>query len=194
MERAELKAWFAREILPFEAALRRYLRRNGTPPDELADGVQEIYIRIFERAAQALPEQPRAFAFGIARHIVADRIRRERIVSIDYTQDLQTLNDMLVDEVSPEVRLTSRQELRRLCDALDSLSDRCRDVIWLRRVEGLSQRDAARRLGMHEKALEGYISRGMRTLAKVVFGAETEGCAGGPAASTETSSEGSNGR
>lgn len=174
MTRNELKAWFAREILPHEGALQRYLRRNGTRPDELADTTQEIYIRIFERAGQGLPEQPRAFAFGIARHIVADRIRHERIVSIDYTQDLQLLNDLLIDEVSPEARVNARQELRRLCDALDGLSDRCRDVIWLRRVEGLSQRETAQRLGMHEKALEGYISRGMRTLAKVVFGAEPQ--------------------
>jgi len=34
---------------------------------------------------------------------------------------------------------------------------------------GLSHREAAQRLGMNEGALEGYLSRGMRTLAKAVF-------------------------
>jgi RNA polymerase sigma-70 factor (ECF subfamily) len=100
---------------------------------------------------------------------LTDRVRRERIVSIDYTQDVEYLN-VLVDEVSPERRLSARQELRRLSEALDKLSDNCRSVIWLRRVEGLSQRDTAERLEMTEGALEGYLSRGMRTLAKVVFG------------------------
>jgi len=45
-------------------------------------------------------------------------------------------------------------------------------VIWLRRVEGLSQREASEKLGMKEGALEGYVSRGVRALAKAVFGTE----------------------
>jgi RNA polymerase sigma-70 factor (ECF subfamily) len=100
---------------------------------------------------------------------LADRLRRGRIVSIDYTQDLDSLN-VLVDELSPEERLSARQELRRLSEALDALSDDCRDVIWLRRVEGLSQQEAAKRLGMKEGTLESHLSRGVRALAKAVFG------------------------
>lgn len=173
MKRSPLDDWFVAEILPHEAALMRYLRRNGTRRNELQDTCQEIYTRIYQRASQHIPEQPRAFAFAIARNIVADRLRRERIVSIDYTQDFEHLND-LVDEVTPEHRLNARQELRRLSNAFDRLSDKCREVIWLRRIEGLTQREAAARLGMHEKALEGYVSRGMKTLADAVFGNQTE--------------------
>jgi RNA polymerase sigma-70 factor (ECF subfamily) len=60
--------------------------------------------------------------------------------------------------------------LRRLGDALDGLSDNCRAVIWLRRVEGLTQREAAERLGMREGTLESHLSRGLRALATAVFG------------------------
>ena len=173
MKRSPLDDWFVAEILPHEAALMRYLRRNGTRRNELQDTCQEIYTRIYQRAVEHIPEQPKAFAFAIARNIIADRLRRERVVSIDYTQDFEHLND-LVDEATPERRLNARQELRRLSKAFDRLSDKCREVIWLRRIEGLTQREAAARLGMHEKALEGYISRGMKTLADAVFGNQTE--------------------
>ena len=166
---SSLDRWFAAEILPHEAALVRYLYRVWSNRAEVQDLRQEVYLRVYESAKRALPTSPKSLLFATARNLLIDRVRRERIVSIDYTQDLDALN-VLVDEISPEHRLSSRQELRRLANALDELSDNCRAVIWLRRVEGLSQKEAAERLGMKEGALEGYVSRGVRALAKAVFG------------------------
>ena len=54
--------------------------------------------------------------------------------------------------------------------AFDSLSEKCRNVVWLRRVEGLSQRETARRLGVREGAVESQLARGVRVLAQAVFG------------------------
>lgn len=172
---SELDEWFAAEILPHEAALMRYLRRVCSNPADVLDLRQDVYIRIYESAAQAQkrPQLPKAFLFATARNLMTDRIRRGRIVSIDYTQDLDALN-VLIDDVSPEQRLSARQELGRLAEALDGLSDSCRDVIWLRRVEGLSQREAAQRLGMLEGTLESHLCRGLRALANAVYGSVGE--------------------
>jgi RNA polymerase sigma factor (sigma-70 family) len=164
-----LDHWFATHILPHERALIRYLARVWHNAAEIPDLRQEIYARVFKSAMNGLPDSPKSFLFQVARNLLADRARRERIVSIDYTQDLEGLN-VLVDELSPERRLSARQELRRLSEALDSLNDTCRAVIWLRRVEGLSQQEAAARLGMNEGTLESNLSRGIRALAKAVFG------------------------
>jgi RNA polymerase sigma factor (sigma-70 family) len=169
-----LDEWFAVEILPHEAALMRYLTRAWRNQSEITDVRQEVYARVFQSALKRLPECPKSFLFATARNLLTDRVRRERVVSIDYTQEVESLN-VLVDEISPERRLSARQELRRLSEALDKLSDNCRSVIWLRRVEGLSQREAAERLDMNVGAVEGYLSRGMRTLAKAVFGNDLTG-------------------
>lgn len=126
---------------------------------------------MYESAAKALPTSPKAFLFQTARNLIVDRVRRERIVSIDYTQDLDASN-VLIDEISPEQRLSARQELKRLSTALDQLSDDCRSVIWLRRVEGLSQKEAAERLRLPEGTLESHLCRGIRALMKVVLGGE----------------------
>jgi RNA polymerase sigma factor (sigma-70 family) len=165
----ELDQWFAAEILAHEAALTRYLTRVCRNSADVPDLRQDIYVLIYRSAAQERPHQPKAFLFTTARNLLTDRMRRGRIVSIDYTQDLDSLN-VLVDEISPEHRLSARQELRRLSDALDALPDRCRDVIWLRRVEGLSQQETAERLGMKEGTIESHMCRGIRALAKAVFG------------------------
>lgn len=164
----ELDQWFATEILIHEAALTRYLRRVWFKQAEIPDFRQEIYIRVYESAAKTLPTAPKAFLFATARNLIADHVRRERVVSIDYTQDLEALN-VLIEEISPEHRLSARQELKRLSSALDQLPEHCRSVIWLRRVEGLSQREAAQRLGMPEGTIESHLCRGLRLLMKAVF-------------------------
>ena len=164
----ELEQWFATEILRYEAALTRYLMRVCLNHAEIADLRQETYVRVYESAVRVLPNSPRAFLFATARNLLADRLRRERVVSIDYTQDLDVLN-LLVDELSPEHRVSARQDLRRLSLALDALPEDCRNVIWLRRVEELSQKEAARRLGIPEGTLESHLSRGVRALARAMF-------------------------
>jgi RNA polymerase sigma-70 factor (ECF subfamily) len=168
---SDLDEWFADKILPHEAALTRYLRRAWRNQADVPDIRQDVYVRVYESAADRRPELPKAFLFATARNLLTDRIRRGRIVSIDYTQDLDSLN-VLIDDLSPEQRLSARQELGRLAEALDGLSGPCRDVIWLRRVEGLSQREAAQRLGMLEGTLESHLCRGLRALADALYGGE----------------------
>lgn len=161
--------WFTAEILPHEAALTRYLTRVWPNRAEVSDLRQDVYVRVYESASRTRPTTPRAFLLTTARNLMIDRLRRERIVPIDFTEDLEALN-VYVDEISPERRLSGREELQRLSQAFDALSDKCRSVMWLRRVEGLSQRDTATRLGMHEGAVESQMARGVRALAQAVFG------------------------
>jgi RNA polymerase sigma-70 factor (ECF subfamily) len=164
-----LDQWFAAEILPHEGLLLRYLTRVWRNSAEVFDLRQDIYVRVYESARGALPRTPKAFLFATARNLMTDRIRHSRVVFIDSTPDFDVL-DVLIDEVSPERRLSARQELRMLARAFDSLSEKCRNVVWLRRVEGLSQRETAQRLGLHEGAVESQLARGVRVLALAVFG------------------------
>ena len=56
--------------------------------------------------------------------------------------------------------------------AFDRLPDRCREVVWLRRVEDLSQKEVAVRLGISEKTVEKHIAKGMRLLADHLHGSD----------------------
>jgi RNA polymerase sigma-70 factor (ECF subfamily) len=159
-----LENWFVSAILPHQAALTRYLRRAWKRTSEIPDLRQEIYIRVCEGAARSRPRLPRNFLFTTARNLVIDKARRDRVVSIHYTQDESSL-DVSIDELTPERQLQARQELHRLIRAFDSLPEKTRSVIWLRRIAGLSQREAAESLGIDEGALESHMIRGMRSLA-----------------------------
>ena len=167
----ELDDWFVREVLVHERVLMQYLQRCWPHRDELHDLRQELYARLYEAAAKALPTQPKAFLFASARHLLADRARRAKVVSIEPMGDFEP-SHVLVDEVSPERWCGGRQALKRLADAFDRLPDRCREVVWLRRVEELSQKDVALRLGISEKTVEKHIAKGMRLLAGQLFGGD----------------------
>ena len=163
--------WFIEEILVHEEALLRYLYRCWPHREEAHDLRQDIYARVYEAAAKGFPAQPKAFLFAAARNLLADRARRARVVSIEPMGDFEP-SHVLVDEVSPERWCGGRQLLHRLADAFDGLPDRCREAVWLRRVEELPQKDVARRMGISEKTVEKHIAKGMRLLADRLYGGE----------------------
>jgi RNA polymerase sigma factor (sigma-70 family) len=159
-----LDSWFKREILTHEGILTRFLARVWSRRDDVPDIRQEAYARVYEAAQKVRPQAPKAFLFTTARHLMVDRIRRERIVSIQAGGENEYLN-VLVDEISPERRVSANQELARLARAFDRLSPNCRDVIWLRRVKDLSQREVAQHMGLAEKTIEKHLREGARLLA-----------------------------
>lgn len=164
-----LDTWFKREVVIHEAALTRYLRRCWPNLDDIHDLRQETYARVYESAQSAIPLSARPFIFAIAKNLMADRIRRQRIVPIDTVGDLDALN-VLVDDLDPEERTSAHQELRQLARAIDDLPEKCRTVLWMRRIDDLPQKEVAARLGLSEKTVEKHVMQGIKKLTDAVFG------------------------
>lgn len=163
-----LDAWFVREILPLEPTLTRFLRRNWTDEAEVADLRQEAYVKVYEAAAQhGKPGAPKAFLFKVVKNILVDRQHKDKVIPIGSLSDLEEFASVS-DEASPEQYAAARQEITRLQQALDTLSDRVREVVILRKVYGMSQRDVARNLGIRENTVEQHVAKGVRVLAQHV--------------------------
>lgn len=165
----DLDRWFVREILAHEAALVRYLSRKWRNPTDIPDLRQETYLRVYEAAAKSRPLAPKSYLFTTARNLMADHVRRSRVVSIE-ARGYLGVSDVLVDEVSAEHHASAQEQLRRLGAAFDALPPKCREVMWLRRVDGLSQKEVAGRLGITAKTVEKHVARGVRLLADSLFG------------------------
>ena len=165
---AALRDWFVREVLPLEAALTQFLRHNWRNKSDIPDLVQEVYARVYEAARKDLPQQPRAFVFTTAQNLLIDRMRREKIVQIEAVSELDTLA-IAADEPSPDRTAIAKDELRRLQAALDRLAPRTREVVTLRRIEGLSRAEIAQRLGLAETTVSEHLAKGMHALTDILL-------------------------
>jgi RNA polymerase sigma factor (sigma-70 family) len=169
MGKAEARAWFVSEVLPLEPALTQYLNRNWRNRTDIDDLLQDIYVRVCEAASKQRPDSARLFVFTTARNLLIDRMRRGRVIPIDTVESLEALN-AAVDEPGPDRNLMAREELRRVEAALDRLPPRCREVVMLRRIEGLSRRDIAGRMGITEATVSEHLANGMRVLTDMLYG------------------------
>lgn len=165
---SDLEAWFIREVLPLEADLMQFLRRSWQNTVDIEDLCQEVYVRTYETAQERIPRPARPFVFTIARNLVIDRARREQVVPIEAVADLEHLG-VALDTPSPERVALARDELRLLQAAIDRLPPRRREVVILGRIEGLTGREIAARLGVTEQTVGEHLTEGIRALTDMLL-------------------------
>lgn len=157
---ADLTRWFSEEVHPHDASLRAYLRGAFPAVRDVEDVVQESYLRIWRTRAAQPVRSARAFLFRIARNLALDLVRRDRVAPFSPVRDLEGLS-VLDHGSSPDRVLDTQEKLMFLADAIEALPARCREVVILRKIQGLSQREVAARLGLAEKTVEAQLARGI---------------------------------
>jgi|HubBroStandDraft_2_1064218.scaffolds.fasta_scaffold06410_3 RNA polymerase sigma factor (sigma-70 family) len=173
MPASEAKVWFVQEILPLEALLTRFLRKNWRNPNDIEDLRQEIYAHVLKAAEAKVPDRAKGFLFATARNLLVDHLRRENIVPIEIVAELDIIA-IPAGDPGPERQVFARDTLRRLQLALNDLPPRCREAVILRRIEGLSRREIAQRMGISQQAVANHVARGMFVLADLLFDETSE--------------------
>ena len=166
---ASLNAWFCREVLPLERPLTRFIRRNWRVAADVTDLRQEVYELTLNGARNGLPQRTAPYVYTVARNLLINRAKRSRIVSFDLVADLEDLHQDF-DLLTPERHIEARDELRRAEAGMAALPPRCREVVRLRKVEGLTTREAAERLGVGIDTIEQQLTMGMRALVDFMLG------------------------
>lgn len=169
MDYDALNAWFCREVLPLEPRLLSFIRRHWRRDDDARDLLHDIYERVLVGSSAERPSFTRGYVFAVARNLIISRARRAQIISFDLVADLETLKTEL-DFGAAERQLSAREDLRRVEAGLGRLPPRCREVIRLRKVEGLSIQEVATRLQVSVKAVERQTTLGMRALVDFMLG------------------------
>jgi RNA polymerase sigma-70 factor (ECF subfamily) len=156
----ETARWFAEEVQPHESSLRHWLRGRFPALRDVDDLVQESYARLLRARRRGQVAHARSYLFATARNAACDLARRERVAAIEGVADIETLS---VYEDRPDVAesLSHEQEIEILAEAIQALPKRCRLVLKLRKLRGLSHREIARRLGISEHTVNAQLARGL---------------------------------
>ena len=167
--------WIAAHILPHEPELRGWLRRRlGSLHDnDVDDLVQEAFARIWAADFSTI-RNSRAYLYATVRHLLAEYARRRRIVPIELLGEIDSLS-IISDEPGPERRVSARQELDRLRVIVAALPVQCRRVFELRKLEGLSHREVAQRMGLSEKTVENHLTRALARIAEELAASTSAG-------------------
>jgi RNA polymerase sigma factor (sigma-70 family) len=155
--------WFAEEVQPHDAQLKSYLRGSFPTVRDVDDVVQESYLRVWRARLNRPITSAKSFLFQVARHLAVDLLRRDRASPVDRLPDLADLS--VLDDGPGVVEIAcTREEIALLARAFDTLPARCRAVMILRQIEGVPQKEIARRLGLSELTVQTHVVHGLRRL------------------------------
>lgn len=164
-----LEDWFCREVLPLERSLTHFIRRNWRVADDVMDLRHDVYELAISGAREALPGNTRAYLFTIARNHLINRSKRAQVVSIDLVADLDSL-DRKIDMFAAERQLHARDALRRVQEGMEKLSPRVREIVRLRKIDGLNVQETSELLGIGKDAVNHQVMMGMKALADHMLG------------------------
>lgn len=172
---SEQARWFSEEVHAHDASLKRYLRRAFPTVRDVDDLVQESYLRVWRRqlvrpiseVASSVTASVKGFLFQVARRLAVDTIRRDRASPIDAFTDYSR-SSVMDDKASGHDAACTAQEFAFLLEAIDSLPARCREVVILRKIRGLTPGETARSLGISQETVHVHARRGLQRVQETL--------------------------
>jgi RNA polymerase sigma-70 factor (ECF subfamily) len=137
----------------------RILRRR-----DIADEVlQEVYVKIWERAGDYKPDRasPIAWMAAIARNRALDEVRRRTLDSIEDHPELQ---DIPSTEETGLANLLRSEEGQKLSKCLDRLEPDRRSMVVLAYCEGMSRDELAASYGQPVNTIKTWLRRSLAQL------------------------------
>ncbi|PTX98977.1 RNA polymerase subunit sigma [Opitutus sp. ER46] len=142
--------------------LRRYLARLLGNPSEAQDIAHDAYLRVYPTVQRQEANRPEALLYVTARRLAINRLKRRSISPI--TPEGVSLETTAAPHPDVARQVMARQELQLLQQAIAQLPSGCRNVLLLRKVELLSHREIAERLGIAVSTVEKQHARALRLL------------------------------
>ena len=135
-------------------ALHAFLMTRVRDEHEAREVAQEAYVRMLQLAQPGAVSFLRAYLFKTAANIALDRARersnRARLLE-------GQPRGASIDELSPDRRALSAEEVEIFNRALLELSPKCRRAFLMCRLEGLSDAAVAAELGIKPRMVRHYL-------------------------------------
>ena len=145
------------------AKLYGVVARILTRGDAAADALQEVYVRIWEKAGEFDPHKgsPLAWMATIARNRALDEVRRVRPVSLE---DQPEGFEPAAEEIDPLAARERSEGLSALVDCLKALDEEKRAIVLLAYYRGSSREALAKRFGRPVPTIKTWLHRSLAQL------------------------------
>ena len=157
--------WFADEVQLHQDALRAWLRGRFPAIEDPENIVQESITRVWRVGRRDAVLSPKSLLFTTAQNLALDQLRRRKIAVFETLTEIDGPS-VEEDRPTPAENTAHNQELEILTQAIQSLPERCRQVLTLRKIYGLPQKQIAAQLGIAEHTVEAQVANGMRRCAE----------------------------
>ena len=144
------------------APLRRYLARLLGNTSEAQDIAHDAYLRVYPTVTKGPTEKPEALLYTTARRLAINRLKRRTIAP--FSRENPNTDNAASATPGVAQQVMARQEWQLLEQAIAELPPGCRAVLLLRKVELLSHREIAARLGIAISTVEKQHARALRLL------------------------------
>jgi len=146
--------------LPHEPTLRAWLRSRFPSLADGDDVVQEAYVRLIRARRQREVEDTKSYLFAVARNVVLDLFRRNSarptIASSDYER-----SSVMDERTGVAESICNSQEFEILKQAIDALPVRCREIMTLQKIQGLSNQEIAQKLEVSVNTVNAQVVIGL---------------------------------
>lgn len=150
-------------VARFSRPLASYFRRRIGGEEDVADLVQEVFLRLSRVPDIGAIEVPDRYLFVIAANTLRDRARRAAAKGHPSHVELADV-ELESADVSAFRVLVGREGVQRLEMAIRELPERTRDVLVLKLFEEYRMADVASALGISKRAAEKHYARALQHL------------------------------
>lgn len=145
----------------YEPELRRFLQRYLPDRTDVDDCAQETFLHVWRQESRgALRDNPKNYLFMIARNVMRDLWRRNRVRQRQFHVEL-TGNVDAVRNIQNEKSLAEREALRLIETHLKYLKEPTRAVFLLFHVEQMTCDAIAAHLKMPKRTVEREMARAL---------------------------------
>lgn len=152
------------ELEALRKPLIGFFSRRLRSTDEVADLVQEVFLRLAARSQNSEIGDLKSYAFKVAASVLVDRSRRHAVrhqsahVQIEGEEGIEL-------EITTDRIVEARDTLSNVRRALEELPQRTQTIFVLRRIEGLRYREIAERVGLSVSSVEKHMVRAIEHIS-----------------------------
>lgn len=149
--------------------LRQARRLVGS--DGAEDVAQKLWLKVQSVRDDPPIDNPMAYLRRLAHNVAVDHVKGDRRQAT-VAERAEALLWGVDYELGPERIIASRDMLERIRAAVSALPEPTRSILRLTRLEGLTQRETAQKVGVTTTTVENHLRRALALLARIRDGAD----------------------